>query len=326
MKGLNWSLLAALVVLLCHYTTAAPSLRIKRQDELTLDPINADDAVNDVDREKRKLPEATFQSKNAVLGFVFGKINQFIDAKTRLVDQLDRGNIEKNIQHNIPTPVPVPSFQALISGIITPKISALTQTFGSLSGSFLGGSSGGSSGGNGGNDDGSSGGSAAGGLGGIVSSVLRLSGPIISASSGGSGGGLSGGGSIGATNSASQASAAGAGTASRFARQGIFGTRAPIQTTTDDTPDFDRSKVKFVLFIETLINNQFTQQVSLEIPDGLFGSSFTTVTNISKIVGDLITSTSRRTAQLFWVFKPLFGNALKIEIPEPTTTTTESSS
>lgn len=36
-------------------------------------------------------------------------------------------------------------------------------------------------------------------------------------------------------------------------------------------------------------------------------------------------STSRRTAQFLWVFKPLFGNALKIEIPEPTTTTTEAS-
>lgn len=45
MKGLNWSLLAALVVLLCHYTTAAPSLRIKRQDELTLDPINVDVSI-----------------------------------------------------------------------------------------------------------------------------------------------------------------------------------------------------------------------------------------------------------------------------------------
>lgn len=34
-------------------------------------------------------------------------------------------------------------------------------------------------------------------------------------------------------------------------------------------------------------------QVSLEIPDKLFGSSFTTVTNISKIVGDLMTVISR---------------------------------
>lgn len=47
-------------------------------------------------------------------------------------------------------------------------------------------------------------------------------------------------------------------------------TKAPIKTTTDDTPDFDRGKV------------------SLEIPDPLFGSSFSTVTNVSKIFGDLI--------------------------------------
>lgn len=32
-------------------------------------------------------------------------------------------------------------------------------------------------------------------------------------------------------------------------------------------------------------------------------------------------STARRTAQFLWIFKPLFGNALKIEIPDPTTTT-----
>ena len=44
----------------------------------------------------------------------------------------------------------------------------------------------------------------------------------------------------------------------------------PPSTTTDDTPDFDRSKV------------------SLDIPDQLFGSSFSTVTNVSKIFGDLI--------------------------------------
>lgn len=31
-------------------------------------------------------------------------------------------------------------------------------------------------------------------------------------------------------------------------------------------------------------------------------------------------STARRSAQFLWIFKPLFGNALKIEIPEPTTT------
>ncbi|CRK87235.1 CLUMA_CG001037, isoform B [Clunio marinus] len=99
----------------------------------------------------------------------------------------------------------------------------------------------------------------------------------------------------------SSASAHVVGTASRGSINAISPTKPPIKTTTDDTPDFDRTRV------------------SLEIPDKLFGSSFTTVTNLSKIIGDLMTSTSRRTAQFLWVFKPLFGNALKIEIPEPTT-------
>lgn len=41
-------------------------------------------------------------------------------------------------------------------------------------------------------------------------------------------------------------------------------------TTTDDTPVFDRAKV------------------SLEIPDELYGNSFSLVTNISKVVGSVI--------------------------------------
>lgn len=121
---------------------------------------------------------------------------------------MDKGNIEKNKQHNIEAPQPIPSFQALISGIISPKISAITQKFGSLSSGVLGGSagslgslSGGSSGSSsgGGSDDDNNGGSAAGGLGGILSSVLRLSGPILSASLGG---GASSGGSIDSTTEA----------------------------------------------------------------------------------------------------------------------------
>ncbi|KAG5684728.1 hypothetical protein PVAND_013942 [Polypedilum vanderplanki] len=100
----------------------------------------------------------------------------------------------------------------------------------------------------------------------------------------------------------SSASAHAVGSASRGAVNAISPTRPPIKTTTDDTPDFDRSKV------------------SLDIPDKLFGSSFNTLTRVSTIVGDLMTSTARRTAQFLWIFKPLFGNALKIEIPDPTTT------
>lgn len=51
--------------------------------------------------------------------------------------------------------------------------------------------------------------------------------------------------------------------------QKTFTTVRP-KTTTDDTPDFDRNKVQ------------------LDVPDELFGNSFTLVTNISKLAGDFI--------------------------------------
>lgn len=99
-------------------------------------------------------------------------------------------------------PAPIHSFQDLISGVISPKISAITQKFGSLSSGILGSSSGSASGGSsasGGHSDGGdeNGGSAAGGLSGIISAVLRLSGPLIASVLGGGGassGGLLGGG------------------------------------------------------------------------------------------------------------------------------------
>ncbi|KAL7029173.1 hypothetical protein ACKWTF_006138 [Chironomus riparius] len=172
----SWSIFAVLVVV-CHMSFALPSMRVKRDDKLSLDPTNVAEPSDDVNRDRRAFnPEASFQSKNAVLGFVFG---------------------------------------------------------------------------------------------------------------------------------ASSASAHVVGTASRTAINRFSPTRPPLKTTTDDIPDLDRNRV------------------SLDIPDKLFGSSFNTVTNVSKIIGDLMMNTSRRTAQFLWIFKPLFGNALKIEIPDPTTTTTE---
>lgn len=101
----------------------------------------------------------------------------------------------------IEPPQPVPNFQALISGIITPKINAVSQTFAGLSSGVLGSSAGlsGSSSGsssssaNGNDSDSSNGGGNGGGLSNVLSSVLRLSGPILSASLGNSGGGLAAG-------------------------------------------------------------------------------------------------------------------------------------
>ncbi|XP_037920211.1 uncharacterized protein LOC119657392 isoform X2 [Hermetia illucens] len=63
-------------------------------------------------------------------------------------------------------------------------------------------------------------------------------------------------------------------------------------------------------------------KVSLEIPDELFSSSFRTVTNISKMFGDLITNSARRYAQFVRYLKPVLGGALIVKGYEPTTTTT----
>lgn len=101
---------------------------------------------------------------------------------------------------------------------------------------------------------------------------------------------------------------------------------------TDDTPDFKRD------------------EVMLDIPDQLFGNSFTMVTNISKIFGDLLMvsdlhfyylekcyylvtnqfiflsfqNTARRYSQFVQYFKPVLGKALTIKglYPPPPTTTT----
>ncbi|XP_058814010.1 uncharacterized protein LOC131677927 [Topomyia yanbarensis] len=196
MKPCSWSVTALLlVVALCVGTTlAAPSTRVKREDELKaesagVNPVLAEDASlsDDLDRDKRKAPpsDPKFEAKNAILGFVFGKINSIIDAKTRLVDKLDHANIEKNKQYHIESPKPIPSFQSLVNSVITPKVQFITHKIGALSGGFLGGLSGSNGGGHG--DDHDDHGKAP-NLGGVVSSLLKLSGPILSGSSGSYGG------------------------------------------------------------------------------------------------------------------------------------------
>lgn len=192
MKPFGWS--ASLVVVLClGAALAAPGTRVKREDlELSAEvgnPVGSEDVSlsNDLDRDKRKIPsDPKFEAKNAILGFVFGKINSLIDAKTRFVDKLDHANIEKNKQYHIESPKPITSFQTLVSSVITPKVQFFTSKIGAFSGGLLGGSSGSS---NGDSDHGNGNGSpAAPGLGGVVSSLLKLSGPILSGSSGSNGG------------------------------------------------------------------------------------------------------------------------------------------
>ncbi|EAT38903.1 AAEL009251-PA [Aedes aegypti] len=91
--------------------------------------------------------------------------------------------------------------------------------------------------------------------------------------------------------------------ASQAVKDAINPTRPPPTSTTDDTPDFNR------------------QKVSLQVPDAVFGSSFSLITNISTQFGNLIMNSARRAGQFLWIVQPLIGKQLTIEVPTTTTTT-----
>ncbi|XP_050354884.1 uncharacterized protein LOC126776417 [Nymphalis io] len=164
------ALLAALLV--AQVALAAPNAltRTRRQlaDDNTLQPLD-DAASDDQAREKRKLEgvtEAKFGIKNAVLGFVFGKINSLIDSKTRLVESFDRQNIEINKQYGIEAPKGggLASLSGIVGQVIGPKLQLLGPKIQAVTG-LLGGASGGGGGSGGGS-----------GLGSIISLVTSLSG------------------------------------------------------------------------------------------------------------------------------------------------------
>ncbi|XP_037937624.1 uncharacterized protein LOC119671161 [Teleopsis dalmanni] len=191
MQPFKCSLSLIFLLGLCGMCLTMPGVRVKRQgdlavveidDESDLNPINAEEApIDDVERNKRKLPDATFEAKNAVLGFVFGKIDQFLDTKTRIVEQLDKSNIEKNKQYDIKPPVPIKDLQTLVSAVVQPKIRSLGNIANDLTTGVLTTITAfsGSSAGNG---------NANQGLGNIVSKFLGFSGPILQGSAGGGAG------------------------------------------------------------------------------------------------------------------------------------------
>ncbi|XP_072933692.1 uncharacterized protein [Epargyreus clarus] len=164
------ALLAALLVAqLAAAAPRAPRLRRQLADDNALQPLD-DAAGDDQAREKRKLEgvtQAKFGIKNAVLGFVFGKINSLIDAKTRLVENLDRQNIEINKQYGIEAPSSngLASLSGIVGQVIGPKLQLLGPKIQAVTG-LLGGASGGGGGGSGGGS----------GLGSILSLVTSLSG------------------------------------------------------------------------------------------------------------------------------------------------------
>ncbi|KAH8274680.1 hypothetical protein KR018_005054 [Drosophila ironensis] len=181
-------LLLALALVLSVYAAPYPQALdtladidgLQDTSEADLNPINAEEVLGSQERNKRKLPDATFEAKNAVLGFVFGKIDNFLDTKTRVIEQLDRANIEKNKQWDIKSPVPIKDFQTLITAVVSPKIRSIGNIANDLTTGVLTtitAFSGSSSGNGSGNPNA--------GLGNVVSKFLSFSGPILQGSSGG---------------------------------------------------------------------------------------------------------------------------------------------
>ncbi|KAL3265265.1 hypothetical protein HHI36_009478 [Cryptolaemus montrouzieri] len=174
MKQTTWTLALALgVFMVLSTSTEARSLTKRQASQNLIDPnLQAANAGDEQDREKRSqnhVVDPKWGVKSAVLGFVFNKINSFIDQKTHWVSQLDKTNIAKNKAHGIYPPVdPVVSISGIISGkigkalqasaplitVVTNKLSGGSNPSGSGGfnfGSILGGISGGGSSGYGAN-------------------------------------------------------------------------------------------------------------------------------------------------------------------------------
>ncbi|XP_026761534.1 uncharacterized protein LOC113520406 [Galleria mellonella] len=182
------SLLLAASVAVSLVSGAVPNhVRVRRQlaDDNSLQPIDDSEGEQQT-RDKRKfeaVAQSKFGIKNAILGLVFGGINSLIDAKTRLVDNLDKKNIEINKQYGIETPQNgVGGLVGAIGQAIQPKLQLIGPKIQTVT-SLLGGASGASSG---------QGGGASGGVGSFVNLLTSLAG----SSSGSSSGGANAGGTV----------------------------------------------------------------------------------------------------------------------------------
>ncbi|KAK9744096.1 hypothetical protein QE152_g8054 [Popillia japonica] len=141
-----WTL-ALLVLSLCSFSESKSLTKRQINVEAHIEPGHGEHH-QDVWRDKKKV-EAKFGIKNALLGFVFNKINSFIDQKTHWVDQLDKTNIAKNKAQGIyPPKDPVISLTGIITETVGQKLQAagpligvVVQKLTSSSGGLLGGGS-----------------------------------------------------------------------------------------------------------------------------------------------------------------------------------------
>ncbi|XP_015125219.1 predicted GPI-anchored protein 23 [Diachasma alloeum] len=259
------------------------------------------DAADDEhgDREKRKIGIVKLGVTNGIIGFVFGKLDSFLDAKTKALTVLDESNKAKNAIYGIDNTQSATG--AFVSDILGKKVQAASAGIGPLINSattfvssaaqgivgavaqkvaplssIVGGLSGGSG------SSGGSGGEGGGSAGGALSILTSLS---------GSSGSLSGG-----NNDDDIKPSGGAGAGINLGAFANLGGGGGIRTTTEeDIPEFDRNKV------------------SLDVPPQAFGAGFTVITGISRAVGKIIQNSAKRTEQVFEVFKPLFRGVFAIK-------------
>ncbi|KAF5289930.1 hypothetical protein FQA39_LY14939 [Lamprigera yunnana] len=223
------------------------------------------------DRDKRAvgLTDSKYAIKNALLGFVFNKINSFIDQKTAWINQLDKINAAKNAAAGINLPQDsVASISGAISGVIGQKLQAASPLIS------------------------------------IITSKIT-SGSLGSSSSGSGGGGFNLGSLLGGSSSGTpaQIQADPSKQISSFTSKPTS-TTTKRSTTTEDIVIFEKDK-----------------PVSLELPSQLFGSGFTTITQVSNTIGDYMINSAIRFQRLLEIFRPVIRTVFGVKgfISEVTT-------
>ncbi|XP_076760823.1 LOW QUALITY PROTEIN: uncharacterized protein LOC143429206 [Xylocopa sonorina] len=302
--------------LLVAYAHASPVVKREAESD-DLSPLNEvyileadDDQAADgerSDRDKRKIGIVKLGVSNGIINFVFGKLDSLLDAKTRALNSLEEANKVKNAAYGIDADHSATS--KFISDLVAAKIKSASGSIGPVVNSaqtFF-----------------------ANAKGGLTNAFISKLAPLSSIAGGLSGGGLSGGSAAKHDNDGGNLKENNAlallaepivrakSSYSRFSRShdaakfleaqfhcetsttiGYFSFLSvfrAISTTTEDIPVFDRTRV------------------SLDIPGPAFGTGFTVITNISKILSSVILNSARRTQTVLEVFKPYFRGAFAIK-------------
>ncbi|XP_078048611.1 uncharacterized protein LOC144475994 [Augochlora pura] len=305
------------LALVAAIAVASPVVKREAENE-DLSPLNevyiveseGDQAADEgrTDRDKRKIGAVKLGISNGILNFVFGKLDTFIDSKTKALAVLDESNKAKNAAFGIDPHHSATS--KFLSELIASKIQAASGSIGPVVNSattFLT--------------------SAKTGLAGAFASKLEPLGAIasgVAAGTAGKAGGLLHAGpdvshgvnhspgllgsiltsKLSSLSSLSQSSSGGhapepdvkdIGAGINLGGFANIGGGEKIVSTTENIPEFDRKRV------------------SLDVPSTAFGSGFTLVTNFSKILNSLILNSARRTQTVLELFKPVFRGVFAIK-------------